>query len=222
MELTHGRSSALFTVLAGFSILLIIGRKAPKSGVAGRQAIARVAIRALVLLVLGPILTYLDTSVDVILAYYGICFLLVLPLYRLSAQQLGWLAAATALVLPQVRSHLVFGSESSYFDPVFELMVSGDYPAITWAPFVIAGMAIARLDLSTQAMHWRLGLAGGALAVSGHGGSCSRCVYSLVYPPLCRSPPRGGRTLATFPGRHGLPHLIARRRSRSWAALVAQ
>ncbi|NGO55200.1 DUF418 domain-containing protein [Allomesorhizobium camelthorni] len=171
MELTHGRSSALFTVLAGFSILLITGRKAPKSGVAGRQAIARVAIRALVLLALGPILTYLDTPVQVILAYYGICFLLVLPLYRLSAQQLGLLAAATALVLPQVRSHLVFGSESSYFDPVIKLMVSGDHPAITWVPFVIAGMAIARLDLSTQAMHWRLGLAGVALAVLGHGGS---------------------------------------------------
>lgn len=40
MELTHGRSSALFAVLAGFSILLITGRNAPKSGVAGRQAIA--------------------------------------------------------------------------------------------------------------------------------------------------------------------------------------
>ncbi|MER8417817.1 DUF418 domain-containing protein [Mesorhizobium sp. M1329] len=173
MEITHGRSSALFAVLAGFSILLITGRKAPKSGVAGRQAIARVAIRGLVLLALGPILTYLDTRIQVILAYYGICFLLVLPLYRLSAQQLGLLAAATALVLPQVYFHheSIFAFESSYFDPVLEFMVGGKYPAITWVPFVIAGMAIARLDLSTQAMHWRLGLAGVALAVLGHGGS---------------------------------------------------
>ncbi|WP_394890306.1 DUF418 domain-containing protein [Mesorhizobium sp. AaZ16] len=173
MELTHGRSSALFAVLAGFSILLITGRKAPKSGVAGRQAIARVAIRALVLLALGPILTYLDTPVRVILTYYGICFLLVLPLYRLSAPQLGLLAAGTALVLPQVRFLLesMVAFEGSSFDPVFKLMVSGDYPALTWVPFVIAGMAIARLDLSTQAMHWRLGLAGVALAVLSYGGS---------------------------------------------------
>lgn len=83
------------------------------------------------------------------------------------------LATATALVLPQVHFRLesMFAFEGSYFDPVFELMVSGNYPAITWVPFVIAGMDIARLDLSTQAMHWRLGLAGVALAVLGHGAS---------------------------------------------------
>lgn len=84
MELTHGRSSALFAVLAVFSILLITGRKAPKSGVAGRQAIARVAIRALVLVAPGSILNYLGAPVQVIVAYYGICFLLVLPLCQLS------------------------------------------------------------------------------------------------------------------------------------------
>ncbi|WP_353642705.1 DUF418 domain-containing protein [Mesorhizobium sp. WSM2239] len=170
MELASGRSSALFAVLAGFSIILITGRKAPKSGVAGRQAIARVAIRALIFLGLGSILTYLGAPVAVILQYYAICFLLVLPLYRLNAQQLGLLAAATALVLPQVRFLLLsmFGYDVS---PVFKLMVSGTYPAMTWVPFVIAGMAIARLGLATQASHWRLGLAGGALAVLGYGGS---------------------------------------------------
>ncbi|PBB98888.1 DUF418 domain-containing protein [Mesorhizobium sp. WSM3862] len=173
MELTHGRSSALFAVLAGFSILLITGRKAPKSGLAGRQAVAKVAIRALVLLALGPILTYLDTTIHVILAYYGVCFLLVLPLYRLSAQQLGLVASATALVLPQVRFHheSIFAFESSYFEPVLKFMVSGNYPAITWVPFVIAGMAIARLDLSTPAMRWRLGLGGVGIAVLSHGAS---------------------------------------------------
>ncbi|HEV2899959.1 MAG TPA: heparan-alpha-glucosaminide N-acetyltransferase domain-containing protein [Pseudaminobacter sp.] len=172
MELAHGRSSALFAVLAGFSIILITGRKAPKSGEPGRQAIERVAIRALVLLALGSILTCLGTTVQVILESYGICFLLVLPLYRLCALQLGLLAAGTALVLPQVCFLLLLlGPESSTIDPVFQFMVSGTYPAMTWVPFVIAGMAIARLDLSTQAMHWRLGLAGGALAVLGYGGS---------------------------------------------------
>ncbi|RUU77992.1 DUF418 domain-containing protein [Mesorhizobium sp. M7A.T.Ca.TU.009.01.1.2] len=170
MELTHGRPSALFAVLAGFSILLITGRKAPKSGIAGRQAIARVAIRALVLLALGSILGCLGTQVEVILEYYGICFLLVLPLHRLSAYQLGLIAAATALVLPQVRSSLL-SVAPNLLDPVFNLMVNGYYPAVTWVPFLIADMAIARLNLNTLAAHWRLGLAGVALAVLGHGGS---------------------------------------------------
>lgn len=109
MELTHRP----FAVLAGFSMLLITGRKAPKSGIAG----ARVAIRALVLLALGSILVYLGTQVLIVLPYYGICFLLVLPLCQLSAEPLGFLAAATALVLPQLRFHLasMFGSEKSYF-----------------------------------------------------------------------------------------------------------
>ncbi|TIP80928.1 MAG: DUF418 domain-containing protein, partial [Mesorhizobium sp.] len=172
MDLASGRSSALFAVLAGFSIILITGRKAQKSGVAGGQAVARVAIRALVLLAIGSILTCLATNVQIILEYYGICFLLVLPLHRLSAQQLGLIAAGTALVLPQVEFLLwFFGPDPEVLDPVFELMVSGTYPAMTWVPFVIAGMAIARLSLNTQAMHWRLGLAGVALAVLGYGGS---------------------------------------------------
>ncbi|TIX99116.1 MAG: hypothetical protein E5V18_23510 [Mesorhizobium sp.] len=95
---------------------MITGRNAPKSGVASRQAIAKVAVRALILLALGSTLKYLDVAYEPILAYYGVCFMLVLPLYRLSAQQLGLLAAATALVLPQVRFLLLpmFGSESSW------------------------------------------------------------------------------------------------------------
>lgn len=171
MEFPYGFSSVLFAVLTGFSLILITGRNAPKSGVAGRQAIAKVAIRALILLALGQILTDL-TPVFVILPYYGVCFLLVLPLCQLSARQLGLLAAATALVLPQVRYLLLttFGSEGSN-SVAFELLVSGYYPALTWVPLLLAGMAIARFDLRTRAMHCRLGLAGVALAVLGFGGS---------------------------------------------------
>ncbi|MEV8644060.1 DUF418 domain-containing protein [Mesorhizobium ciceri] len=172
MEFPFGRSSVLFAVLTGFSLILIAGRNPPKSALAGRQAIAKIAIRALILLALGEILAYVNAPVSVILAYYGVCFLLVLPLCRLSAQRLGLLAAATALVLPQVRFLLLkmFGSGRS--DPeVFTLLVSGTYPALTWVPLLIAGMAIARFDLRTRAMHLRLGVAGVALAVLGFGGS---------------------------------------------------
>ncbi|MGX7877060.1 DUF418 domain-containing protein [Mesorhizobium sp. ORM6] len=172
MEFPFGRSSVLFAVLTGFSLILTTGRNPPKSTRAGRQAIAKVAIRALILIALGEILTYGNAPVRAILAYYGVCFLLVLPLYRLNALRLGLLAAVTALVLPQVRFLLLqmFGSGSS--DPeVFTLLVSGFYPALTWVPLLIAGMAIARFDLRTRAMHLRLGVAGVALAVLGFGGS---------------------------------------------------
>ncbi|WP_246722329.1 heparan-alpha-glucosaminide N-acetyltransferase domain-containing protein [Rhizobium laguerreae] len=150
IELPLGRSSTLFAVLAGFSIILITGRKAPKSGEAGGYAVARVAIRALALLAIGSILTCLGTRVAIILENYGICFFLVLPLYRLSAQQLGLLAAGTALVLPQMRYLLELFGPEHHLDPVFDFMVRSTYPVMTWVPFMITDMAIARLSLKRK------------------------------------------------------------------------
>ncbi|MFI6374339.1 DUF418 domain-containing protein [Streptomyces sp. NPDC050546] len=184
MELAHGRASALFAFLAGFSIMLITGRRSPKTGRAGRQAVAKVVIRALVLLALGTALTLTDTPVEVILAFYGLYFLLVLPLYRLSARPLAIIAVAGALVLPQVlyvvQGALNSGEEGgpggiwawpADADGIVSLLVTGSYPALTWIPFVIAGMAVARLDLAATAVRIRLAITGVALALLGYGGS---------------------------------------------------
>ncbi|WP_067714622.1 DUF418 domain-containing protein [Nocardia yamanashiensis] len=191
-ELTHGRSSALFAFLAGFSLVLILGRRAPKSGRAGRQAVVKVLVRAGILLALGTALTALGTDVEVILAYYGLFFLLALPLYRLRATTLAVIAAIGAIVLPQLWFQLLdpeprwFGTVER-FDPlawastrgepldapggVIGLLFTGSYPALTWLPFVIAGMAIARLDLSAGAIRRRILATGTALAVLGYAGS---------------------------------------------------
>jgi len=181
MELAHGRASALFAFLAGFSIMLITGRRAPKTGRAGRQAIAKVVIRALVLLTLGTALTLSDTPVEVILAFYGLYFLLVLPLYRLSFRPLAILAAATALVLPQalyvIRLALPEDGASGIWawpadaDGIVSLLFTGSYPALSWIPFVIAGMAVARLDLISNVVRTRLAITGFGLALLGYGGS---------------------------------------------------
>ncbi|GAA3774334.1 DUF418 domain-containing protein [Streptomyces phyllanthi] len=181
MELAHGRASALFAFLAGFSIMLITGRRTPKTGRAGRQAVAKVVIRALVLLVLGTWLTSTGTPVEVILAFYGLYFLLVLPLYRLSAVPLAVIAGAGALVLPQILyvvQHALpaEGAEGVWAwpadaDGIVSLLFTGSYPALTWIPFVIAGMAVARLDLAATAVRIRLAVTGLALAVIGYGGS---------------------------------------------------
>ncbi|WP_416968983.1 DUF418 domain-containing protein [Streptomyces sp. 4F14] len=181
MELAHGRASALFAFLAGFSIMLITGRRTPKTGRAGRQAVAKVVIRAVILLVLGTLLTMSGTPVEVILAFYGLYFLLVLPLYRLRALPLAIIAAAGALVLPQVLyvvQHILVNHEPGALltwpadtGGVVSLLFSGSYPALTWIPFVIAGMAVARLDLAAAVVRTRLALTGAALAVLGYGGS---------------------------------------------------
>ncbi|WAU82213.1 DUF418 domain-containing protein [Streptomyces sp. Qhu-G9] len=177
MELAQGRSSALFAVLAGFAVALITGRRTPKTGLAGRQAVAKVIIRAGILIALGTALTMTGTPVVPILAFYGLFFLLVLPLYRLGAKPLALIAVGWALVGPQLLYALkpvvggrVFLSYGQADGPV-SLFFTGGYPALTWVPFVIAGMAVARCDLAATAVRIRLALTGVALAVTGYGGS---------------------------------------------------
>ncbi|MFI2715889.1 DUF418 domain-containing protein [Streptomyces collinus] len=177
MEPAQGRSSALFAVLAGFAVALITGRRTPKTGLAGRQAVAKVIIRAVILIALGTALTMTGTPVVPILAFYGLFFLLVLPLYRLGARPLALIAAGWALVGPQLLYALkpvvggrVFLSYGQADGPV-SLFFTGGYPALTWVPFVIAGMALARCDLAATSVRIRLALTGVALAVTGYGGS---------------------------------------------------
>jgi uncharacterized membrane protein len=99
--LADGRSSVLFATLAGFSLMLIAGRLKPKTGLAGRQAKARIAIRAVMLVALGTALCMVYGDL-VIVPFYGVYFLLALPLVRLRARTLAIIAAALALVTPQL------------------------------------------------------------------------------------------------------------------------
>lgn len=187
LETARGRCSALFALLAGFSLIIITGRPCPRTGRAGRQAVARVVIRAVVLAALGYALTALDTDVAVILSFYGLLFLAVLPLHRLRAGALALVAAVGALVMPPllylIRSSIAQGNWADAVtarDPVarltgtdglVELLFTGEYPVLTWMPFLVAGMAVARLDLTRPGTRSRLALAGGGLALLGYGGS---------------------------------------------------
>ncbi|WP_155926680.1 heparan-alpha-glucosaminide N-acetyltransferase domain-containing protein [Mycolicibacterium sp. CBMA 234] len=180
IELTHGRSSALFAVLAGVTLAIIAGRRVPHSGTAGRQAIAKIVIRALILIVLGTALTATESPIEVILTSYGLFFLLALPFTRMSARTLGVVAAGWALIGPQVLyfahsampqstlNHGVPGDDPLSYS-LTELMITGSYPALSWMPFVLAGMALGRLDLASTAVRVRLAITGPALALFGYG-----------------------------------------------------
>ncbi|TDC36903.1 DUF418 domain-containing protein [Micromonospora sp. KC213] len=182
--LADGRSSILFATFAGFSLALLAGRREPKTGLAGRQAKARIAIRAVILLAAGTGMAMVYGDV-VILNFYGVYFLVALPLVRLRARTLAITAAVLALVGPQVAFGLrtwlgepILNSINAY-DPlerlcgvgVLDLLLTGFYPTITWMPFVIAGMALARLDLAAGAVRRRLAALGPALIVLGYGTS---------------------------------------------------
>ncbi|MFJ2964454.1 DUF418 domain-containing protein [Streptomyces collinus] len=180
--MADGHSSILFATLAGFSLMLLAGRREPKTGLAGRQAKAKIAIRAVVLLALGTAMA-MEYGGVIILGFYGVYFLLALPLVRLRAKTLAIIAATLALVTPQLSFALnslltepVRKSINAY-DPlhrlsdvgVLDLLFTGFYPTITWMSFVVAGMALARLDLSQTAVQWRLAALGLALTAAAYG-----------------------------------------------------
>ncbi|MDN3028579.1 DUF418 domain-containing protein [Streptomyces sp. S.PB5] len=198
--ISDGHSSVLFATLAGFSLMLLAGRKEPKTGLAGRQAKARIAIRAVILLALGTVMA-MEYGGVIILGFYGVYFLLALPLVRLRARTLAIIAAAFAIVTPQLAYVLTSLLNESVqqsinaYDPlrhlsevgVLDLLLTGFYPALTWMSFVIAGMALGRLDLSSGTVPKRLAAFGAALTTAAYGLS-----LLLAGPGALRSLAEGG------------------------------
>jgi uncharacterized membrane protein YeiB len=186
MEFAQGRSSVLFATLAGLSLAIMSGRQQPLTGETWRQSAGRIAIRGGILLLFGTALTMTGTAVTVILAYYGVYFLLALPFTRLRAPAVAAIAAVTAIAGPLlsfvVRGALDrsgWGRLITTHDPleaiggegIVRLLFTGSYPVATWMPFVFAGMALGRLDLAATATRIRLAILGPVLTLVGYGGS---------------------------------------------------
>lgn len=175
--LAGGRASALFAVLAGVSLALMTGRRDPLHGQDRALASAGLAIRALMIAVLGLVLAALDSGLAIILTYYGVLFLLGLPFLALRARSLALLAAAWVVLAP-IASHLVRpelpprGFESPAADQLVdpgqlasELLFTGYYPAIPWLAYLLAGMALGRCDLRDRRLLSALAVGGLSLAI---------------------------------------------------------
>jgi uncharacterized membrane protein len=155
--LAGGRASALFAVLAGVSLALMT-----REPLRGRPLALRslgIAGRAVLIAALGLLLGGLDSGVAVILTYYGVLFVVGLPFTLLRVRALVPLTVAWVVVAPVV-SHLVRpdlperGFESPSFaqlaDPgqlASELLLTGYYPVVPWLAYLLAGLALGRLDL---------------------------------------------------------------------------
>ncbi|SDQ19974.1 DUF1624 domain-containing protein [Actinopolyspora saharensis] len=98
--LVSGRSAALFAVLAGVSLALLSGGPQPVTGRNRTATAVRIAVRALVLFVIGLVLTTLNVPAMVILAFYGVLFVLAIPVLRLRTTALASLAAVFAVAAP--------------------------------------------------------------------------------------------------------------------------
>jgi uncharacterized membrane protein len=175
-QVAAGRSSALFAVLAGVSLVLVTGSRTPVRGTAWRAAYAALATRAGVIGLVGLLLGEVRSGIAVILAYYAVFFLLAGPFLALRSRwvlltAVLWAAAGPGLsfLLRRELPAPTYGvpSMASLFQPVElvrDLLVTGYYPALTWLPYLLLGIVVGRLDLGS--LRARLGLVvGGAAAV---------------------------------------------------------
>ena len=174
-----GRSSILFALLAGVSLSIITGRNVPFIGEEMRAARLRVVGRSCVLLIIAAILGALGTAVAIILAYYAAWFVAALPFSRWSARKLFIAAAVFAVAGPLVTNLTVNwflpglsiwpGGDPNTF--LFEVFITGTYPGLVYMAFVLAGMGIGRLELTSTANHVRFVASGVVLMMCGYGAS---------------------------------------------------
>ncbi|MBD5787782.1 DUF1624 domain-containing protein [Cellulosimicrobium terreum] len=185
LDVSHGRSSILFALVAGVSLALVSGGRTPVAGAALARVRTRILVRAVLLLALVGLLDLLGTRVLLILGFYAAYFVLALPFLRWSSGRLAILAGTVAVVGPvlayygpealaRAGLHLPDDGSGAFTD----FLLSGHYPAVVWMAYVFAGMAIGRLDLSSSLV--RLGMVGGGLlaTVLGYG------VSAAVVAPL--------------------------------------
>lgn len=144
-----GRAAVLFVVVAGFSLALATGGATPHTG--RRLASDRLAVfvRAAVLAGIGAALTALGTPVAVILGSYAVFFVVALPFLRLPpvvplvvGLVLGVLGPLAVVVAEQHVPALAA-------DPVGQLLIGFPYPAVQWSGFLLVGLALGRMRLST-------------------------------------------------------------------------
>lgn len=164
--LSAGKSAALFALLAGVGVAFSSGGHRQPTGQRWRADAASLAVRALLIGVVGLALGYVVPLTDaaVILAYYALLFVFAIPLLTLSIRTLVVLTGTIAVVMP-VLSHLLRASAelpSGGRNPTFadvlddplgllgHLALTGAYPALPWLAYLCAGLAVGRSLLSSR------------------------------------------------------------------------
>lgn len=173
-----GRSAATFAFVAGVSLTFLSGGRTPLLGHGRTAAAAGIAVRGLLIALVGLVLGYLD-SAEVILPFYGLMFLLAVPLLGLRARALALLAAGIAVlgpVLLVVAADRGASSAGEHVNPTLTtlvhdplgllvlLLATGSYPVLAYLSYVCAGMAVGRLDLSSRRV--AVWLVGGGLGAA--------------------------------------------------------
>lgn len=179
--LFSGRASGLFAVVAGIGLALLTGGRSPHRDRVLSADRAGIAVRAVIIALIGLVLGGVETNIAIILFHYGVLFLLALPftglrLRALAAWAAGWVLLAPVaayLLRPVVAGSVVPSSLGG--NPLFEhflvpetmaadIFLTGYYPALQWLGFLLIGMAVGRLDLSRLGV--QAGLLGGGIVAA--------------------------------------------------------
>ncbi|MCP2046220.1 UNVERIFIED_ORG: putative membrane protein [Paenarthrobacter nicotinovorans] len=206
-----GRSAALFAVLAGIGLALSTGKQTPRSGAELWSARGGVAMRAVVIAVVGLALGGLDVNVAVILVHYAMLFLCILPFLGLRLKTLCFWAAGWILVSP-VLAYLVrpmlldanpplqLGHNPGWEDLenpgrlLADLFFTGYYPVFQWISYLLVGLVIGRLALTTARVQLMLLTSGIVVA-------CMAKICGVLAMEAW-----GGRAaLSVLPGTRGYP-----------------
>jgi hypothetical protein len=194
--LASGRSATLFALLAGVSVALLSGGQHVVRGRAHTAVAAGLAVRALLIGLIGLLLGSLGVELEVILAFYGLMFLLAIPLLRVPPKALALLAVALIglaplLVVATAGMDLPgadIGGDSGnptlltpLTDPVgtlVQLFLTGNYPVVIYMAYLCVGLAVGRLDLRSRRVAGSL--LGGGLALV----AVSQAVSLVLLYPL--------------------------------------
>lgn len=160
-----GWPSILFAFLSGMSMALIT-RHGLSAGVAMSRIWQRIAIRGLILLVIGVLLASAGPDMLIVLTTLGISFLLCTMLVSLRGPTLLALGATGMFVLPQLAHWLrqnVFQMTGDELGVVPRLehftsvdgagialravLLDGMYPALTWLPVIVFGMGVMTIGV---------------------------------------------------------------------------
>jgi hypothetical protein len=178
-----GRAATTFVLVAGVSLAFLSGGRTPVHGRERLGASAGLAVRALLIGVLGLALGYLAELNGTlgILPFYSLLFLLAIPLLGCAPLVLLGIAAALIAVGPLLivaTANAGLPGLGTEADPTFgtlvqdpigllvQLFLTGEYPAVVYLAYLCTGLAIGRLDLRSRRLGWWLLAGGTALAIA--------------------------------------------------------
>jgi len=188
---SYGKASILFVVLAGVGVSMLAGDRSRERL---RSTWQRLVFRAAVLFPMGLALELLGTRVAVILQYYALYFVIAGIGALLPDRWVLGTALALTAIAPVVLVAARF-AEPSWFDnapgevsldqPVRlfrALVLTGYYPAITWAPPVLFGVWLGRRNLGGRRTQWALVAGGTVVAAAAYLTSAGLTAW-LGHPP---------------------------------------